>query len=370
MEIARKRAPFFSVDVFNDSPLAYCMYSIINHHIPVTRLAPAHTYDSHTHKRDSRETKRQTSISAVLFGMALKDMRKIRQYYVVALLLCIWCCCHATADGYSYYESLSVCSDTSIDVTGVSILCDTPGVWYYGSNGYRNSKTCHKGDKATLQVTFDIIDEELTEESDIYFSLSVYGGDQEITVYKNAHLCSIGILTATTSGVTCPYQGSFSIKTKLYFAKDTNNVDDDANRYSLDDDTDGTTSSSSTSPAFSPLVTVGFASNPNSGYYDMGGANTVLCGGQSKNIQSDITTTVTSALSSRSFTTFLLTFGVIIATIAMLAGTVFFVWNKRVCDRACFPPEKSFMYDLESDTIDFSERKMELMARQTAMMTL
>jgi hypothetical protein len=27
-------------------------------------------------------------------------------------------------------------------------------------------------------------------------------------------------------------------------------------------------------------------------------------------------------------------------------------------------------YDLESDTIDFSERKMELMARQTAMMTL
>lgn len=295
--------------------------------------------------------------------MALNDIRMIRRY-VVAVLLCIWC---RAADGYSYYESLSVCSDTSIDVTGVSILCDTPGVWYYGSNGYRNSKTCHKGDKATLQVTFDIIDEDLTEETDIYFSLSVYGGDQEITVYKNAHLCSIGILTKT-SGVACPYQGSFSIKTKLYFAKD--NGDDDgngSNRYLGDDDGDTT---SSTSAAFSPLVTVGFASNQNSGYYDLGGANTEKCGGQSKNIQSDIQSTVTSALSSKSFTTFLLSFGVVIAAFAVLGGIAFYVWERRVCDRACFPPEKSFMYDLESDTIDFSDRKMELMGRQTAMMTL
>lgn len=291
----------------------------------------------------------------------------MRRYIApVVFLLCMWC--RSADGGSSYYPSLSVCSDTSIDVRGVSILCDTPSVWYYGSNGYRNSKTCHKGDKATLQVTFDIIDEAFTEGSSIYFSLLVSGGDQDITIYKNAHLCSIGILS-TTSGDACPYPGSFSIMTKLYFDKDDTQDDTVDNGYYLgDDDGEDSSTSSSTSASFYPFVTVGFASNKNSGYYDLGGANTKLCGGQSKNIQSDIQDAVTSTVSSDSFLTSSITFGVIIGAIAVLGCCTFYIWDSRVLDRACFPPERRNVYDLESDSIDFSDKKLQLMGQAGAMM--
>jgi hypothetical protein len=288
------------------------------------------------------------------------------------LLLCIWC--RAADGGSSYYQYLSVCSETSIDVTGVSILCDTPGVWYYGSNGYRNSKTCHKGDKATLQVTFDIIDEDFTEDSSIYFSLLVSGGDQEVTVYKNAHLCSIGILSKT-SGDACPNQGSFTITTKLYFVEAETNGNENENGngndygyYLGDDDGEDSSSSSSTSTAFYPFATVGFASDKNSGYYDLGGANTNLCGGQSKDIQSEIQSTVSSAMTSNAFLMFVITFGVIVGAMAALGGITFYIWENRTLDRACFPPETQNFYDLASDSIEFSDKKVQLMGQAGAMM--
>jgi hypothetical protein len=44
------------------------------------------------------------------------------------------------------------CSNNTIQVTRIQILCNTPGAYYYGSNAYRNSKVCTRGDKLNLQV--------------------------------------------------------------------------------------------------------------------------------------------------------------------------------------------------------------------------
>ena len=44
------------------------------------------------------------------------------------------------------------CRRNYIQVQQMSILCDTPGAYYYGSNAYRNSVVCMSGDKAHLEV--------------------------------------------------------------------------------------------------------------------------------------------------------------------------------------------------------------------------
>jgi hypothetical protein len=45
------------------------------------------------------------------------------------------------------------CKHHRITVSSLSILCDTPGAYYSGSNAYRNSPVCVTNDKAKLDIT-------------------------------------------------------------------------------------------------------------------------------------------------------------------------------------------------------------------------
>lgn len=49
-------------------------------------------------------------------------------------------------------QTQDFCTHNYIQVEKLSILCDTPGAYYYGSNAYRNSLVCMSGDKAHLIV--------------------------------------------------------------------------------------------------------------------------------------------------------------------------------------------------------------------------
>jgi hypothetical protein len=275
-----------------------------------------------------------------------------------------------------------VCSDASIDVTDVSVLCDSPGVWYYGSNGYRNSQKCQKGDKANLQLTFDIIQEDLDKDY-IYLTLTVFGGDQEVIVYHNALLCSISALKKT-SKVACPQQGSFSVSTKFYFSYAESDDNTGNDRYLGDDDCDDDSYKSSAS--FKPLVSVGFASSKNRNDYDLGGANTNLCAGKSKNIQSEIAERVHKG-ASHPIVTFLLSFALLIGVIAALAGLTYSIWKKRLLDNACAvdkvcamgkvcapkaaPAYNGFYYSqYDDDVFEDDNRKLELMRKNAAMLSL
>jgi hypothetical protein len=44
------------------------------------------------------------------------------------------------------------CKQHLITVSSLSILCDTPGAYYSGSNAYRNSPVCVSNDKAKLDI--------------------------------------------------------------------------------------------------------------------------------------------------------------------------------------------------------------------------
>lgn len=48
------------------------------------------------------------------------------------------------------------CNRNYIQISRMTILCDTPGAYYYGSNAYRNSEVCMSGDKAKLNVTCEL----------------------------------------------------------------------------------------------------------------------------------------------------------------------------------------------------------------------
>src|SRR5687768_15847020 len=55
-------------------------------------------------------------------------------------------------------STMKVCSDTAIQLEDVSIVCDSPGTYYYGSSKYRNSASCQQGDKAKIVIDFYIAD--------------------------------------------------------------------------------------------------------------------------------------------------------------------------------------------------------------------
>ncbi|KAI2513754.1 hypothetical protein MHU86_537 [Fragilaria crotonensis] len=161
-------------------------------------------------------------------------------------------------------NDIQLCADSSIEVTGISLLCDSPGTFYYGSGKYRNNQYCKTGDKAKLTVTFDVIGD--ISEVDPLFTLKAHGDGETIVVYKNARLCYLGTLTST-DGSSCGGYGSFSIATQFYWSKTTA--------------TSSSTNSSDSNQLFSPYVSVGFHSSRDPNKYDLGGANTDMCPGSS-----------------------------------------------------------------------------------------
>ena len=161
-------------------------------------------------------------------------------------------------------NEIELCADSSIEVTGISLLCDSPGTFYYGSGKYRNNQYCKNGDKAKLTVTFDVVGD--ISEYDPLFTLKAHGDGETVVVYKNARLCYLGTL-ASTDGSSCGGYGSFTVATQFYWSKTTT--------------ASSSTNSSDSSQLFSPYVSVGFHTNRDPDKYDLGGANTDMCPGSS-----------------------------------------------------------------------------------------
>lgn len=155
-----------------------------------------------------------------------------------------------------YFES---CEDTDIEVEDVSLLCDSPGAYYYGNGKYRDSNTCMLGDKSRVSIYF-YIGEDL-EGVEPYVSLNVKDDsdeDAEVAVMiQDELMCSISGLVAQ-DGQTCPGQGYYYISGAAYLG-----------------DKDGTGN------PYDAKAQVGFKSSPELEYFDLGGANTLYCPGSS-----------------------------------------------------------------------------------------
>jgi len=107
---------------------------------------------------------------------------------------------------------IEICDSTTVQVSSVQVLCDSPRTYYYGNGANRNSVTCDYGDKATVSVTFDTV-QDLDEDEDIYMVMAIYSQNGERLYAGNSNeLCQNMV------GSTCAYQGSYSFSNKVSLA--------------------------------------------------------------------------------------------------------------------------------------------------------
>lgn len=211
-------------------------------------------------------------------------------------------------DGYQEPAQVTVCSDAIIQVEELSILCDSPGAYYYGSGKYRNSATCIPGDKAKIVLDFYVSDEETIQ----------YAGGKVLTtievdgsyigynkVYEQVNLCDIDSVKSL-SGNGCrngsPSKGYYQIKKNFYWGKSSQGYD----------------------TPFTPYVTVGFQSSIYQDGFDYGGANTDSCRGNTFVTWTNrVRITYANAVSN-----FIRTFGILLSTVCVMGLFVRFLVNK------------------------------------------
>lgn len=195
-----------------------------------------------------------------------------------------------------YLNSFSVCEDSVVTVNQISLLCDSPGTYYYGSGKYRNSAKCQAGDKAKLEIELEVT-EDLEEVAYLTVYVEGYGTVSNADLYTEQSMCSISSLSSAYGSSPCsdsdsglyPKAGSYYLKERFYWGSQ-----DDSYDYS-----------------FTPKVVVGVKSNLNKQQFDLGGANTYLCDGNSFMKW----TTGVGQSAANTLRTFLITFGILTGSI-------------------------------------------------------
>lgn len=209
-------------------------------------------------------------------------------------------------------SSMEICSDSDIEVTAISLLCDSPGTFYYGSGKYRNNVYCKSGDKAKLSIYFDVVGD--LSEVDPLLTLQVSGDSETAIVYKNARLCYLGTLSST-DGSSCGGYGSFSVTTQFYWGSGT---DDDY----------------SSQQSFAPYVTVGFHSERDPNKYDLGGVNTDMCSGNTFLAWSD--TIKESGNFSGPLASIVWSSVVLVGTLVILGMFAWYLWKRPFANQDSF----------------------------------
>jgi len=212
------------------------------------------------------------------------------------LQLALLCCFFQESDARSSganstarYQNttFTVCADSAVMIEDLSVLCDSPGTYYYGSSKYRNAAQCQAGDKAKVSI---IIDVEQDLQTEPYFTLLVkgYGSVESVDVYTAKPMCSVSGIKAL-DGQKCPGKGRYKIYESFFWGEKSDNYD----------------------YAFTPKATVGFSSGNYKQAYDLGGANTNLCSG--KTFQSWTESVRKSA--ANTVETFFVTFGFLLGSV-------------------------------------------------------
>lgn len=206
---------------------------------------------------------------------------------------------YSEPDDGSYYNKYTVCQNSVVMVDEMSIVCDSPGAYYYGSNKYRNSASCQSGDKAIVDVVFEILDD--LNGKDPYLTVSVkgYGTVSSVTVLSSQSFCSN---VQSVYGTSCPAVGTYKLHKQFYWGSQSDNYE-----YS-----------------FKPKVTVGIASGSGYRQYDLGGANTNQCQGD---VFYSWTTGVRKSMAN-TVSTFFLTFGIMIASLCAIIGAGWLIMRR------------------------------------------
>jgi hypothetical protein len=229
-------------------------------------------------------------------------MMKVPWIFYIQLVFLVLACGGDDAEYYQKY--FEVCADSSILVEDVSLLCDSPGAYYYGNGKYRNSETCALGDKAHVKISF-YIGEEL-QGAEPYVTLKVIDKSgssvmEDVSILEGELLCSVSGLTSQ-SGQTCPAEGYYYVYETVYLG-----------------DKDGSDNQ------LEAKASVGFQSDLESVYFDLGGANTDYChaGSYGRYSYAKMGKQIANAVAS-----FLVTWGTLFFGVLSILAFVIFLVNR------------------------------------------
>lgn len=228
------------------------------------------------------------------------------------------------------YSEFSVCSDSMITIDELSITCDSPGTYYYGSGKYRNSQTCQAGDKGRVRVKF-YVKEAIQSTAYISVYAQGYGSVEGVSVHAIDDVC--GVSNIYGKGGTTPCKDGF-LQAGYFYLQETFYYGSQSDSYEY---------------KFRPKVEVGFTTNPRSDQYDLGGANTGKCSG---NLFFNWTTRSDSSI-PEALKSFLVTFGILIFCIAATSFAGWYITKRAHANAPAAvkspPLNDAFAYTAEDD---------------------
>lgn len=190
--------------------------------------------------------------------------------------------------------SLEVCEDSVVAVKYLSVVCDSPYTFYYGNGANRNSYVCDYGDKASLSITFQVLDDLQESDTEIFMTMAAYDDVGNLLTSTNPeYLCRDYV------GYDCTKQGTYNVDKKLKF---------------------GNPSSDRTK--FYPKLSIAFSTKPDHGY-NLGAVN-MICEQWDKNEPASVSwsdETPNSKLKEIMYD-----YGLVLITGLALSIFSFFVW--------------------------------------------
>mmetsp|Transcript_22703 Transcript_22703/g.34330 ORF Transcript_22703/g.34330 Transcript_22703/m.34330 type:complete len:247 (+) Transcript_22703:70-810(+) len=212
--------------------------------------------------------------------------------------------------GYQSYDYnpqiVEPCENGIVQVVNITVSCDGPYTFYYGSGVNRNSPVCDYGDKATVTVGF-YVEEDL--ESSIYMQMSAYNAaDEQLYLGDAVDLCS-------KVGEECNYEGYYEFSTKVAFA-------------SLDGE----------EAKFVPLLEIAFSDEADNGY-GLGGVN-IECGDNAGSYFDWMNIRTNETMNKVKNATFMQDYGILIGTCIALA-ILAFVLIKSTSSKVKYDGEES-----------------------------
>jgi hypothetical protein len=190
-----------------------------------------------------------------------------------------------------------VCKDSVVRVTQLVVLCDSPYTFYYGNGAHRNSITCNYGDKLSMQVQFQVVDD-IQQDNYVYVSMGIYDNQNNLLLTVDpADLCRDYV------GTQCTLAGYYSFSTRVRLPYPNEAV--------------------TSNDMFSPQVHMAFSTNKDSGY-NLGAVN-IECAAWDPNDPSYAPWTRRTRRPP--FQTFVIQYGMLVATGCFLLALGSFIWQ-------------------------------------------
>ena len=196
----------------------------------------------------------------------------------------------------SSIQAVEPCEKGVVQVTGISLLCNSPYTYYWGNGANRNSLICDYGDKVNIEVSFTVTDD---IDGDIYMTMASTYKDEQLYKGESVELCYNFV------GDACNAAGDYSFKKKIQFAYLDGNY-----------------------TKFLPTLEIAFSDSAD-GSYSLGGVNIYCQEDENEEDENYVDWTAevtTTSTEENTLEAVLINYGILIGTVVVVSGFSLFLW--------------------------------------------